>query len=298
MGNFIYEKLLPLRRSNPNLNMSVYNARLAKKMRSRVFRQMLSTRRKKYGSFLFYLKFFKYIAFAPVRGEFLESYYTLMRYLDDVADGDAKLPTHYSSAADYIRDRILFLDHLDRPKDDVDFMLLYCFRLADKFHEDFSNETRDIMQSLLFDAERRGHKEFLSKHDLDRHFHLMDIRGTIRATLKIFKDDPGKYMFLEPLGLACRHQYNLEDFSADIAAGYINIPLEESNRFGIMTEDLMNGSQGVKLWLKHHAAEGMSLLDEHHRKMNQCKFSGLQKAVFKVVYEMPAKRVFQKTLAT
>lgn len=277
--------------------MSVHNSRLAKEMRLRVFKQMLSTRREKYGSFLFYLKFFKYVAFAPVRGKFLESYYTLMRYLDDVVDGDADLPSDYSNAAEYVRDKILFLDHPGKPKDDVDDMLLYCFGLSRRFNEDFTEETRDILRSLLFDAQRRGKREFISKQDLDRHFHLMDIRGTIRATLKIFKDDPAKYSFLEPLGLACRHQYNLEDFSADVAAGYINIPFEESTRFGIKAEDLSDESPGVKSWLKFHASEGMLLLDEHRRKMHVCRFSLLQRAVFKVVYELPARRVFRKTLA-
>ena len=48
---------------------------------------MLNTRGWKYRVFLRYLKLFKYLAFAPKRGEFLESYYTLMRYIDDVLDG-------------------------------------------------------------------------------------------------------------------------------------------------------------------------------------------------------------------
>ena len=50
-------------------------------MRNRVFEHMLKTRGWKYRSFLLYLRLFKYAAFAPVRGEFLESYYVLMRFL-------------------------------------------------------------------------------------------------------------------------------------------------------------------------------------------------------------------------
>ena len=56
-------------------------------MRNRVFKHMLKTRGWKYRAFLRYLRFFKYAAFAPTRGEFLESYYVLMRFLDDVVDG-------------------------------------------------------------------------------------------------------------------------------------------------------------------------------------------------------------------
>ncbi|MDO8928003.1 MAG: hypothetical protein Q7W54_03345 [Bacteroidota bacterium] len=49
----------------------------AKEMRSQVFRHMLETRGWKYRAFLRQLRFFKYVAFAPVRGEFLESYKSL-----------------------------------------------------------------------------------------------------------------------------------------------------------------------------------------------------------------------------
>ncbi len=69
----------------------IEDERLMKKMRSKVFQHMLRTRGWKYRAFLRYLRLFKYVALAPTRGKFLESYYTLMRYLDDVVDGD--IPT-------------------------------------------------------------------------------------------------------------------------------------------------------------------------------------------------------------
>jgi len=270
----------------------------AKEMRSKIFSHMLLTRGPKYRSFLRYLHFFKYIAFAPVRGEFLESYYALMRYLDDIVDGDAALPSGYSDETEYISEKIKFLKDVENPKDAADFMMRYCFDLAEKFAEDFQTETRDILDSLLFDARRREKGLIFQKDELTRHFHLLDVRGTIRATLKVFKDDPDKYIILEPLGIACRHQYNLEDFESDIAAGFINIPVEEFERFGIRKEDLGNySSQAIRSWLCYHAAEGMKLLSDHYRRMPKGNFSPLQKAVFKVVYEMPARRVFRKTLS-
>jgi hypothetical protein len=266
-------------------------------MRLKVFNQMLRTRGRKYRSFLRYLRFFKYIAFAPVRGRFLESYYTLMRYLDDVVDGDAALPQGYGTEAEYISEKIKFLDKPVLPKDDADHMMLYCFSLAKRFGEDFREETKDILDSLLFDAKRRGKNVIFSRDELSKHFHMLDIRGTIRATLRIFKDDPDKYLYLEPLGIACRHQYDLEDFDADVAAGYINIPLEECERFGINPGDFCClSSRPIRSWLKYHAGEGMNLLSEHHRKMPAGNFSILQRAIFRVVYEMPAKRIFRNIL--
>lgn len=113
----------------------------AKLMRSKVFCHMIETREWKYRAFLRYPRFFKYAAFAPTRGEFLESYYALMRYLDDIADGDIPVPGGYPDAGSYIAEKISFSRSLKNPRDDVDRMLVYCFDLARKFGADFQEET-------------------------------------------------------------------------------------------------------------------------------------------------------------
>ena len=269
-----------------------------KKMRSRVFRHMLKTRGWKYRAFLRYLHLFKYVAFAPTRGRFLESYYTLMRYLDDVVDGDAPLPEGYIDESDYLLEKIRFSKNPDYPKDEIDYMMLFCFKLAESFGEDFQAETKDILNSLLFDAKRRRKLIIFPKEELMHHFHMLDIRGTIRATLKVFKEDPDKYKILEPLGLACRYQFDLEDFETDIAAGYVNISKEECNHLGITQEDLHNvSSPKIKKWLYQRAEDGMALLAEHHRRLPEGNFSLLARATFPMVYEFPARKVFQKIIS-
>jgi len=268
-----------------------------KSMRSRVFSHMLKTRGWKYRAFLRYLRLFKYVAMAPTRGEFLESYYVLMRYLDDIVDGDAPLPKDYKDETEYLIEKIRFSKNPDSPKDEVDYLMLFCFDLARKFGEDFESETNDILECLLFDAKRRGKWIIFPKTELMHHFFILDIRGTIRATLKVFNDDPDKFKLLEPLGTACRHQYNLEDFKADLAAGYINISKEDCDRFEIKLDDLHNMTPKVKPWLRHHAEEGMALLAEHYRIMPQGKFSWLERIAFKFVYEIPARKAFLKTLS-
>ena len=266
-------------------------------MRARVYAHMLRTRGWKYRSFLRYLRVFKYVAFAPVRGEFLESYYTMMRYLDDVVDGDIAPPQGYLSEADYIRSKIRFAENPSGPSDEIEYLMVYCFALGKRFGCDFSAETRDILESLLFDAERRGKLIVFPEKELAHHFHVLDIRGTIRATLKIFRDDPDKYVHLEPLGMACRYQFNIEDIDTDIAAGYVNIPTEDCARFGITAEDLKDpDSPHIKRWLKQHATDGLALLDEHHRILKKVPFTLLEKVVFRMVYERPARKTFMKTL--
>jgi ATP-dependent protease Clp ATPase subunit len=113
----------------------------------------------------------------------------------------------------------------------------------------------------------------------------------------VFNDNPDKFKYLEPLGTACRYQYNIEDFEDDIAAGYVNISKEDCDRFEINLEDLRKMSPNVKLWLQHHAEEGMALLADHHRIMPKGNFSMLERVVFKVVYEIPAKKAFRKVLS-
>ena len=278
--------------------MTLKMDQLAKKMRAKVFLHMLETRGWKYRAFLRYLHIFKYVTFAPTRGEFLESYYTLMRYLDDVVDGDMPLAEGYSCESDYLSQKIAFSKNLNNPKDEVDYLMIYCFELAKRFEQDFQAETEDILDSLLFDARRRGKAVIFPKEELDHHFHLLDIRGTIRATLKVFNDDPDKYKILEPLGIACRHQYDLEDFDTDIAAGYVNISKEDCERFKIKPEDLSNSSlPNISSWLRHHAGEGMALLAEHRRIMPQGKFTLLERMVFNYVYERPARKTFRKIIS-
>ncbi len=260
---------------------------------------MLRTRGWKYRAFLRYLRIFKYVAFAPLRGEFLESFYVLMRYLDDVVDGDVPLPQGYLNESEYIASKIDFSKNRSDPKDEVDYLMLYCFELAQRFGENFDEETEDILTSLLFDARRRGKLIVFPKEELVHHFHILDIRGTIKATLKIFKDDPDQYELLEPLGMACRYQYDLEDFHSDIAAGYVNISKEECAALGITLTDLQNPeSPKIKTWFSQRAEEGLELLEEHHRRLPEGSFSLLARATFPLVYELPAKRLFRKMRST
>lgn len=267
-------------------------------MRTRVFKFMLKTRGWKYRTFLRYLRLFKYAAFAPTRGEFLESYYVLMRYLDDIVDGDAPLPEGYLNESDYIINKVRFSKNPIDPKDEVDYLMLFCFELAERFGEDFQNETEDILNSLLFDAKRRGKMIIFPKKELMHHFHLLDIRGTIRATLKVFKEDPEKYKLLEPLGVACRYQYDIEDIEADLAAGYVNISQEDCAQFDIAREDLNNPSSWkIKKWVLQRAEDGMQLLEEHQSRLHKGNFSLLARWTFSLVYEFPAKKVFKRIIS-
>lgn len=282
--------------AKPNMNNRLNQH--AKEMRTKVYKHMLETRGWKYKAFLRHLRLFKYLAFAPIRGEFLESYYTLMRYLDDVVDGDAPLPEGYQNETEYMLRKIQFSQNPTNPQDEAEYLMVYCFQLAERFNQDFREETKDILNSLLFDAKRRGKLILFPEKELMHHFHVLDVRGTIRATLKVFKEDPDKYLILEPLGLASRFQYDLEDIHTDIEAGYVNISKEECELFNLSRKELTNrNSPYLKKWMNHHAQQGLALLEEHHRQLPKGKFSLLARATFPLVYEAPARKEFKKVLS-
>lgn len=269
----------------------------ARALRSKVYQHMLETRGWKYKVFLRYLRFFKYISFSKSRGEFLEFYYTLMRYIDDIVDGDAQLPKGYKNEIDFIEQKISFSLNPENPKDEVDSIMKYCFELAKKINQDFRTETADILQSLLFDAKRKGKHTVFPEKILMKHFHKMDISGTIKATLKLFKEDPNKYEILEPLGLATRYQFDLEDFNDDIRAGYLNFTKEEYDLCGIEKGNYDIHSEGIKNWFHYRATKGLELLKEHHKRLPEGEFKILTRITFPLVYELPAKRLFNKVLS-
>lgn len=269
----------------------------AKNLRSKVFNHMLKTRGWKYKVFLRYLRIFKYVSFSFNRGEFLEYYYTLMRYLDDIVDGDAPLPEGYSSEIDYLQKKIDFSLNPVQPEDEFDLILLHCFQLGERFGQEFKSETKDILNSLMFDAKRRGDNTIFPAAILMKHFHQLDISGTIKATLKIFKEDPEKYEILEPLGLATRFQFDLEDFESDIKAGYVNFTQEECEICGIDPTNYNIESRGIQNWFKYRAEKGMELLDEHHKRLPEGKFKFLTRLTFPLVYESPARKLFKSILS-
>jgi len=279
------------------MDTTVRSDKLARQMRQKVYAYLLETRAWKYRSFLWYLRFFKYISFSPVRGEFLESYYTLMRFIDDIVDGDAPLPSAYQNAEDYIQSKLAFSKAPNNPVDEVDYLMIYCFDLGKQFGDDFAEETNDILSSLLFDAKRRGKHIIFPEKELMLHFHLMDVRGTIKATLKLFNESPEKYELLSALGIATRIHYDLQDFETDLEVGYINITQEDCKRFGIDLSIIKDPAHpAIRNWFIHQANKGMQLIKEHHGNLKKAHFSMLTRCTLPVVYEWPAKKYFKKIL--
>jgi len=268
-------------------------------MKKEVFSRMLLTRERKYKWFLRALRAFKYVSMSQTKGTFLESYYALMRYVDDIVDGDSPLPERFQSSVEFVEEKIAFAKHTTNPRDSADYLILHCFELANRFGQDFSNETEYILHSMLFDAKRHGKRIIFPEEELSSHFHLLDIQGTISAALKVFGEDPAKYKILEPLGLACRTFYNLRDYDEDVKKGLVNISAEDCQRFGIDQSDLEDRlSKGVQDWFVDQARQGMQLLTKHKATVSEGNFGLLARITLPIVYERSSRKYFENVLAT
>lgn len=67
---------------------------------------------------------------------FLKSYYTLMRYVDDIVDRNAPLPVRFQSSVEFVEEKIDFAKHATNPRNSADYLMLYCFQLANKFGQE------------------------------------------------------------------------------------------------------------------------------------------------------------------
>lgn len=258
---------------------------------------MLRTRGAKYLWFLKYLKLFRLIAKTPERADFLESYYTLMRYLDDIVDNDAPLPRGYSDTETCMLDKIRFAGNPTKPADESDAMMIHCFRLGSMFGASFGDETQDILGSLLFDARRMGQDRFFSSDELMEHYHQLDIRGTVKATVKLFNENTDDFLLLEPLGMASRFFYDIRDAADDLAKGLVNISLEDALAFGITPDNMCEpGNTGVRRWCRAQALRGIQLLALHRQQIRKGRFRLSTRLTFLFVYERPARGFFNKIL--
>jgi len=272
--------------------------KLACHYRQLVFQNMMCTRGPKYRYFLWALRASKYASCQLVRGAFLENYYALMRYLDDIVDDDAPLPDGYSSATEYMDRKIDFAREPVESIDSSEMVMAHCFDIGRQFGEEFGAETADILGSLRFDAARKNPEDpqIMSSNELQHHFHLLDIRGTISACLKLADEKDVTSEDLEPLGNASRIHYTLRDYSEDLEAGFVNIPQEDMAAFGISQSDLSTSSAPVRKWMVAQAQKGIELLSEHRQSLPRLPMKRFIKAALWGIYERPARNCFKNIL--
>lgn len=278
--------------------------------KDKILREMMESgeSKKKYGLFIGALKAVKHYPGLRQNGIFLEHYYALMRYLDNISDGDAPPPQGFTPL-EYIRAKISYAQSLKglryknfpETQDDADKLMAYCFRFAqENLGENFEQETAYILESLEFDAARLkqsgelGDIKSFSDEVLQQKFFLLDTAGTTKAALKVFKEDPRKYRALEGISTAMRIYYNLRDFEEELFAGRNNISLEDMKKYDIKTADLsLNNYQkcpSIQNWFKDQASKGLELFKDYERNISKTKLEPITRLAIRLAFSQTAKK--------
>lgn len=278
------------------------------------------------------------------QGLYLMTNYRFFRTIDDIVDKDIPLPEGYGDAVEYVQARLDFLsgiytsNKLPDPGtlEPIDAWLMYSLVVGQRFGQDFSEEIADLLGSLLFDAKRVGTYTVFPESELRQHFYLLDIRGTIKAALKVYNEAADEYRRLLPLGSASRIYYDVRDLHEDIVAGYINISQEAISALGITDEmladtltlgqnhkmrsdairqDYADTNQmkkrlqlitdefyqqlpfNVRRWVMLRIIEGTSLLSQHRREIGKSPFGFLARLTFPLAYVRPAEKYFNRVTA-
>jgi phytoene/squalene synthetase len=243
---------------------------------------------------VFCIKLFKHLS--PKRGGLILGINTIMRNLDDIADGDQEPPRGFTRTS-YLQRKRDFSMNPNNPEDDIEKYILHCTRLAHVLGFDIGEELNDFFTYFMFDAERLGTGRVFPRADLDNAYGAC-ARATINGVIKVFGGTPDNFDTLSIMGKAVRIHYTLRDFDIDMAKGLVNIPLEKIKQYHIDPKDLSDQhSLGVKKWFHNQAALGMNLLKQYHEEVKKGTVPLLTQVIFPLMYERSARANFEAVLA-
>ncbi len=259
---------------------------------------MFSRNPEKYGDFLKTLKLVRLtfitmrLPHVDTRVELFKCVYYAMRLLDDVIDGDT-IPPLTLEKRQALLDSILTwsIENIANPL--YKTLSIKISELSQRLwkEEEMQTATLEIIQSMKFDLERIVSEDKIrARQDLEKNFHMMDIRGTIVGTAIIFWIRLNSIVKqITPLWKSCRIMYNLRDFWEDILAELINIPKEDLEIFGITKTDIEqikrevretnkkisyeNLPESIKKWFLSEMKTLQKLMKQHEINMREnCEF--------------------------
>lgn len=221
---------------------------------------------------------------------------TIMRLLDDIADGDRE-PPQGLTRMDYLQRKRDFITNLGNPEDDIDAYILHCTNLARSLGFDIRDELNDFFTYFMFDAGRLGMGQAFPRADLDNAYDAC-ARGTINGVIKVLGETPNDFRVFSIIGKVARIHYTLRDFDIDMAKGLVNISLEEIREYHVNLDDHPNQhSPGVKEWFHNRATLGMDLLKQYHKEVEGGAVPLLTQVVFPIMYKRSARSHFEAILA-
>lgn len=242
----------------------------------------------------------------PLEASLLRSGNFYWRYVDDVVDNDRPLPARYISRAEYLQNKRRTLTNLFSPTgepiygDREDIMLAHYDSLAKKLGIDLSQESFDILDTIIFDEERARERKILTQVELDDYFELLD-PACIKGALKVAREDCDPEEF-HPLSMAVRTYFNLRDFPKDFKDGLVNISAEDTEKYevdldrleGVSTIEELITYGPMRDWYRDQTREGLRFLRESDTRLRGLNLKPITNLVLWLHFKRPARKNLNK----
>ena len=147
---------------------------------------------------------------------------------------------------------------------------------------------------------RRHSPELLifNKEELEHHFHILDIRGTVGLWLILLRERSDAFPALGHLGEAARIYYNIRDLREDMRARLCNIPRESFETFAIpMPHDFSDHALAewcalpqVRAWRIAEARQGARLFNEYLNQKATLQLHVFTNGILKGLFEISTGR--------
>ncbi|MAF35450.1 hypothetical protein CMO91_06435 [Candidatus Woesearchaeota archaeon] len=251
-----------------------------------------------------------------------EPYYWMMREIDDVVDGDAPVPSTYTSAVEYLKQKIKFVQD-GTPRDLIEEIMVKCWERLDTLGGRswaLRDATKDILSCMKFDQERTdrfhatGRASMLGKGTISKYFREMEFSGVMRCMLELIEGTSSKISEVEDLVYASgRHRIFLRDLSEDSARGLVNIPkkewLEHSSRSEFVEfcercktqgrlskenakEFFATAPEAVRQWARKQVEQGSELLQKYSASKKSKQFGACARFILHYHHERPSRKFF------
>ena len=164
--------------------------------------------------------------------------YFFCRYMDDLADGDVRLPKKYHSLEHLVQRLKNRIDHGAPGASKVEILLADVLLKYEKYaqkNEMVCDALRAFLGSMLFDFNRRKNRTLLTGKELLDNYHFSFSAVIQLAAIGLQIEMP--LDVIRGLGELQGRFYALQDIQSDLEKGIINIPQEVVVEAGL-TNDL------------------------------------------------------------
>lgn len=240
------------------------------------------------------------------QADLIRSGYFYFRWVDDVADRDRPLPDIYTTRREFLQRRSTVVNRLSfDPEETVygdreDILLAHYYFLARRHGLDLSQESLDVLESIIWDEERARNRRVLTQQELNDGLNKLDF-ACIDGGFKV-AEEPYTSQDLFALSWAVRTMFNLRDFPKDFAKGLINISSEDIERYEIdltqvegrsSVEELMSYGP-MRDWYRDQIRYGKNFLDQALKNLGNLRLKWISRTVININFVGPTQRNLDK----